>query len=254
MLTRTILGLPMAADAGLVAVLLVSGVVKGALGIGLPLVLVPLTTQFLDLPVAVALLAVPMVATNFGQALEGGRTLAAVRRLLPILGTLVLGTLVGADLLISIDRRTLDIVVGASFVVLAAMLLCLPRVRLGRHAARWASPLVGLVAGLLGGMCAMFGPPLVAYQIGLGVDPDTFVKHMAILALTGTATLLLVLGGSGALSSTDLLISAAAIIPIQLGMPLGRRLRGRVPPIVFRAAVLCVLAWAGLDMLRRAFA
>jgi uncharacterized protein len=253
MLTRAILGLPVAADAGLAAVLLLGGVVKGALGVGLPLVLVPLTAQFLDLPVAVALLTVPMVVTNIGQALEGGRTAAAVRRLLPILGTLVLGTLIGAHLLVSVDRRTLDIIVGTAFVLLATMLLCLPRIRIGAGAECWASPLVGLLAGLLGGVSAMFGPPLIAYQIGLGVDPGTFVKHMAILAFTATATLLLALGGSGALTPADLLISTAAIIPIQLGMPLGRWLRGRVPPALFRAAVLCTLAWAGLDMLRRAF-
>jgi uncharacterized membrane protein YfcA len=252
MLTQALLGLPPRDQAGLMAVLLVGGVVKGALGVGLPLVLVPLTAQFLDLPIAVALLTVPMVATNVGQALEGGRTAAAFRQLSPILVTLVLGTAIGAHFLISVNRRTLEIVVGTSFVLLSAMLLCLPRIRISRRTERWASPLVGLLAGLLGGVSAMFGPPLIAYQIGLGLDPGTFVKHMAILALTATATLLLALGGSGALSAADLLISAAGIIPIQLGMPLGRWLRGRVPPEVFRIAVLCTLAWAGLDMLRRA--
>jgi uncharacterized protein len=193
-----------------------------------------------------------MVATNFGQALEGGGTLAALRRLAPILATLALGTLFGVHLLINVDCRVLHIGAGASFLVLAGMLLCLRRIHVGRGAERWAGPLVGLVAGILGGVTAMFGPPLIAYQIGLGVDPDTFVKHMAILAVTATATLLLALGGSGALSGVDLLVSAAAIIPIQLGMPLGRWLRRGVPPAVFRAAVLCALAGAGLDMLRRA--
>jgi hypothetical protein len=252
MLTRAILDLPASADAGLLAALLCGGVVKGALGIGLPLVLVPLTTRFLDLPVAVALLTVPMVAANIRQALEGGGSGPAMRRLAPIIGTLVPGTVVGAHLLLSIDRRLLDGIVGTGFLLLSAVLLCLPRIRLKVRTERWASPLVGLLAGLLGGMCAMFGPPLVAYLIGLGADPNTFVKHMAILALTGTGALLLALGGSGVLSPTDLLVSAVAILPIQLAMPFGRRLRRFVPPILFRAAVLGILAWAGLDMLRRA--
>jgi len=204
-----------------------------------------------DLPIAVALLSVPMVVTNVAQALEGGRTRPALRRLAPILPALVVGTLFGVHLLISVNRRVLDIGVGVSLILISMLLLCLPRIRVSRAAERWAGPLVGLVAGILGGVTAMFGPPLIAYQIGLGIGPDTFVKHMAILSFTATMTLLLALGGSGALSATDLLISAAAIIPIQLGMPLGRWLRGRVPPAVFRAAILCALAWAGLDMLRR---
>jgi uncharacterized membrane protein YfcA len=252
MLTKAILGLSLHAKLGLCAALVFGGVVKGVLGVGLPLVLVPLMAQFLDLPVAVALLSVPMVVTNFGQAMEGGGTLPALRRLAPILATLVLGTVAGVRLLVSVNRRALDFGVGASFIALSIMLFYLPRVRVGRRADRWAGPLIGLVAGILGGVTAMFGPPLIAYQIGLGVDPDTFVKHMAILALAATATLLAALGGSGALSGLDLLVSAAAIIPIQLGMPLGRWLRGRVPPAAFRAVVLCALAWAGFDMLRRA--
>ncbi|MFL5269081.1 MAG: hypothetical protein ACJ8AH_21230 [Stellaceae bacterium] len=74
MVTQAILALSWATVLGLVAALIFSGVVKGVLGVGLPLILVPLNTQFLDVPVAVALLTVPMIATNIGQALEGGRT------------------------------------------------------------------------------------------------------------------------------------------------------------------------------------
>jgi uncharacterized membrane protein YfcA len=105
---------------------------------------------------------------------------------------------------------------------------------------------------VLGGMSAIFGPPMIAYLVSLGTDPDTFVKHMAILALTAATTMLLVLGGSGAMSGSDFLLSAAALIPIQLGMPLGRYLRNRIKPNWFRILVLVVLAASGLDMLRRA--
>jgi uncharacterized membrane protein YfcA len=105
---------------------------------------------------------------------------------------------------------------------------------------------------VLGGMSAIFGPPMIAYMVSLGVAPDTFVKHMAILALTAAATMLLVLAGSGAMSGGDFLMSAAALVPIQLGVPLGRYLRNRIKPNWFRILVLVVLAASGLDMLRRA--
>ena len=76
--------------------------------------------------------------------------------------------------------------------------------------------------------------------------------YISILFLAATGTLLLVLGGSGSLSLLDVAISAAAMVPIQCGVVLGRWLRGRCPPAVFRALVLGVLACGGLDMLRRA--
>jgi hypothetical protein len=66
MLIQAILALSPLAAAGLVAAFIVGGTAKGALGIGLPLVAVPLTVQFLDLPVVIGLLSVPMLATNIG--------------------------------------------------------------------------------------------------------------------------------------------------------------------------------------------
>lgn len=251
MLTHAVLALPIPALVGLLSAFLLGGIVKGVVGIGLPLVLVPLVTQFLDVPVSIGLLTVPMIVTNIGQAAEGGHTLSAIRRLAPVLATLVPGILFGVHLLISIDRRLLSGILGVCFIALAALLLCLPRVRFGPRVDRWAGPCVGFGAGLLGGISAMFGPPMVAYLVSRGTDPDTFVKHMAIFAFTASLTLLLALGGSGSLSPSDVLVSTAAMIPIQLGMPIGRWLRRRTKPSVFRGGVLVLLALGGIDMLRR---
>jgi len=251
MVTATVLGLPPAALVALFAVFVFGGVVKGVTGVGLPLVLVPLTAQFVPIPVAVALLTVPMVATNVTQAMEGGETLAAIRRLLPILAFVVVGLLVGVHLLLSIDRRLLSLILGISFLALAALLLLMPHVRIGDATARWAGPMIGFAAGVLGGMSAMFGPPMIAYLVGRGTDPNSFVKQMAIFAFTASLTMLLALGGSGSMTGRDMLVSALAIIPIQAGMPLGRWLRRRTKPNWFRIAVLVVLALGGLDMLRR---
>jgi uncharacterized protein len=252
MVMHAVLGLPAASLAALFAVLVFGGVVKGVTGVGLPLVLVPLATQFVEVPVAVALVSVSMVTTNIVQSAEGGHTAAAVKHLWPIQVPLVAGSVIGTHLLISIDRHKLNLIIGISFLLLATLLLAMPRLRITRRAARWSGPAVGFGAGVLGGMSAIFGPPMIAYMVGLGVEPGVFVKHMAILALTAAATMLLVLGGSGAMSGGDFLMSAGALIPIQLGMPLGRWLRGKIKPEWFRVMVLVVLAASGLDMLRRA--
>jgi uncharacterized membrane protein YfcA len=63
-----------------------------------------------------------------------------------MLAALVLGTLIGVHLLISVDPRWLAAFVGVSFILLAAMLLALPRVRVSPRADRWAAPVVGLRA------------------------------------------------------------------------------------------------------------
>jgi uncharacterized membrane protein YfcA len=252
MVISAVLALPAAALAALFLVFVFGGLVKGVTGVGLPLVLVPLATQFVHVPVAVALVSVSMVVTNVQQSMEGGGTTKALRQLWPIMVPLAVGAVIGTHLLITINRQRLDLIIGLSFLALAVLLLCLPRVRIVGRAARWAGPFVGFGAGLLGGMSAIFGPPMIAFMVSTGVHPDTFVKHMAVLALTASTTMLIVLGGSGAMSGGDFLMSAAAMIPIQLGMPLGRWLRGYIKPNWFRVMVLVVLGASGLDMLRKA--
>jgi uncharacterized protein len=253
MVAEAIRNLPAVTVAGLFLVLVIGGSSKGALGIGLPLLSVPLSAQFLDLPVVVGLLTVPMIATNIGQSFEGGGTVAALRYLWPIMAALVLGTLVGVRLLIGMDRHLLYGIVGSALELLAAVMLYRPTMQMSRRTEQWAGPIVGLASGLLGGMSGLFGPLLTVYLVGLGLEPNRFVKYIATLFLAATVTLLVALRSAGSMSTMDLLFSAAAMIPIQLGMMLGTWLRGRTPPAIFRGAVLCVVALGGLDMLRRAF-
>src|SRR5258708_19587969 len=206
MILHAILGLSPLALAALFAVFVFGGLVKGVTGVGLPLVLVPLTTQFVDVPVAVALVSVSMVATNVVQSAEAGHIGAAVRHLLPILIPLAVGAVIGTHLLISIDRRKLNLIIGVSFLLLATLLLCLPRLRMSARTARWSGPFVGFRAGGLRGVSAVFGPPMIAYMVTLGTHPHTFVKRMPILALTAATPLLLLLRATRPLPAGDLLI------------------------------------------------
>ena len=63
--------------------LLLSGVVKGILSIGLPLVGMPLLTLAVDVPTAIAILMIPLVLSNLIQAIEGRGTAAMLKRFWP---------------------------------------------------------------------------------------------------------------------------------------------------------------------------
>ncbi|WP_448202476.1 sulfite exporter TauE/SafE family protein [Azospirillum sp. sgz302134] len=234
------------------AILVGTGTVKGVLGIGLPLTAVPLLSQVVDLPTAVALLTVPMFASNAGQALEGGKTLPAARGLLPVIAPLVVGVAIGAKLLVSADRHLVYGMVGACLVVLAAALAALPSYRLSPRAQRWAGPFAGLVSGILGGIAALYGPPLVFYLVGVGLDRQDFVKQVSILFVVAALALMVAFSGSGAISLTDLAISAVAMAPTYLGMRIGQAIRNRVRMETFRILVLGFVLLSGLDLLRRA--
>ena len=58
--------------------LVIAGVTKGAIGVGMPIVAIPLLALFIDIKAAVVLLTIPLILSNIPQALEGGKTTTAV--------------------------------------------------------------------------------------------------------------------------------------------------------------------------------
>ena len=51
--------------------LVTAGAAKGLIGVGMPIVAMPLVSHIIDLPAAVALLSIPLVLSNLRQAIEG---------------------------------------------------------------------------------------------------------------------------------------------------------------------------------------
>ena len=74
------------------AVFVAGGVVKGTLGIGLPLVSVPLLSLFIPATHAIALVAMPVLVSNAWQAFDSGK-LQSLRRFAPLISTQLVATL-----------------------------------------------------------------------------------------------------------------------------------------------------------------
>src|SRR6202000_2910843 len=60
--------------AGVVCSLIVAGFLKGIIGVGMPVVALPLLSLFIDIKSAAMLLSMPLIFSNLPQALEGGKT------------------------------------------------------------------------------------------------------------------------------------------------------------------------------------
>src|SRR6516162_5260156 len=60
--------------AAVVCSLIVAGLLKGIIGVGMPIVALPLLSLFIDVKSAAMLLSMPLILSNLPQALEGGKT------------------------------------------------------------------------------------------------------------------------------------------------------------------------------------
>ena len=74
MLIRTLYFEQASIIAAVVGSLIVAGFLKGTIGIGMPVVALPLLSLFIDIKSAAMLLSMPLIFSNLPQALEGGKT------------------------------------------------------------------------------------------------------------------------------------------------------------------------------------
>ena len=233
------------------AAFITGGVVKGVTAIGMPLVGLPLLTLVVDVPTAVGLLVVPILASNVVQGLEGSGTLMLLRRFSTLILCLLIGIFIGTAMLARLEQSQLLLVVGLFAVAASLAALLNPSLTIPTWAERWLAPPAGLAAGVVGGMSTLVGPILAVYLIGLKLPRDVFVKCMGLL-YTITGICLLVGGLSqGMAGPTTLMLSALGIIPVYAGMVIGQRIRARIDPDLFRRLVLAIVLLTGANMLRQ---
>lgn len=252
MLGSTLHALDPYALAGIVAALLVGGMVKGIVSIGVPLVAMPILSQMMPVKQAVLLLSMPVILGNIPQALEGGETLATARRIIAPLVATVLGNIVGVSILISLEPHHAQAVAGGLLAFAALLLLASPKFSLAPVWVRPVGFVLGFGAALMESIASIPGPLLAIYLISSGARGKVFTKQMAIILVVSIVTLLLAFKSGAHASSTDLLISAAASIPVIAGMVIARPLRDKLPPHAFRIIVLLFVLGTAVQMIRKA--
>jgi uncharacterized membrane protein YfcA len=231
--------------------LLAGGVVKGVIGVGTPLVVLPVLVLFHDVKESVQLLALPLFLSNILQAWQGHGTSEVFRRVAPVVAGLAAGIVVGVSLAGTLPDAALLVVAGV-FVCLASIATALtPSFAIPRGWEPWLGPLTGAAGGVLGGLTTLFGPALALYLTGLRLTPAVFVKAVSILYTAGSGTLFVAVLGLQAPSGGTLLLSLACVPPLFLGMAIGQRLRGLFPPATLRLFVLAVVFVGGINMILR---
>jgi len=233
--------------------LFLGALVKGMLGLGLPLIAVPLLTLVVDAQVAIAALMLPIVASNLWQALVGGQILVNLRRFWPLIVVMVPMIVVGASLLTSLDTPTLDLILGIAMIVISVINLTRLRFSIPPHWEQRAGVITGFITGILTGMTSFYGPPLVLYTQAIGLKKEVFVPAIGALYLIGGLTLTFSLGGYGVLDGPVLLASALGIIPTFIAMALGQRLSRRISQDAFRKAIFILLLIIGASLITRSF-
>ncbi|MBT5414176.1 MAG: sulfite exporter TauE/SafE family protein [Rhodospirillaceae bacterium] len=233
------------------AAFLVGGVVKGTVGIGLPTVSLALMIGFMPLRDAVAVMAIPAVAANFVQSIQGDAFRELLRRHWALFLGAFAGIWIGTMALYGIDQRILIGVLGVLLCGYTAWSLATVPIRVPHRTIPWLGPLTGLTTGMVTGATGNLALPLMIYLTGLHLPKDRLVQLTGMVAVALTGGLALAASGKAQYGGPLLPLSLLAIIPSFAGMWAGRRLRQRLSEARFRRWILVFLFLLGLNLIRK---
>jgi len=230
----------------------VAGCVKGMVGFAMPMVLVSGLSMFLPPDLAIAGLILPTLVTNGIQALRQGvpAAVSSIRqfRVFLIVGLIFL--LAGAQLVSLVPPSTFLLMIGLPITVFALIQVLGAQLTLRSPSAR-VEAVSGAVAGFVGGMSGIWGPPTVAYLTALNTPKAVQMRVQGVIYGLGAVALMAAHLGSGIFRAESAPFSAVLIAPALAGMWIGLRLQSRIDQGLFRKVTLFVLLIAGMNLVRR---
>ncbi len=231
---------------------LAAGTVKGVMGVGLPLVSVPVIAAVTDPATAITLMVVPNLFSTGWQAIQAGQQGTVLRRFWPQMIALVAGTLIGAQFLVILDPHLIARFLGVLVLFFVAIQVMPLRPTVSPRAERRIGFPALFSAGLVGGASSFFGPVVILYLVALNLAKDLFVSAVALFFFVAAIPLFASLAVNGLLDWDRVLTSAVVgAVPVYLGLRLGRRLRDHIPQAVFRGVLLAILTVIGIGLILR---
>ena len=227
------------------------GVVKGVVGMGLPLVALALMTTVLDLKTAVSLVVFPIIITNILQAMRGGLFKKLLRKFWPMLAMAAAGVFGGVYALYQFDPSYFLITLGIIVCCYSINNLYAVRLSITERSLPIMSSVVGLCSGLIAGMTGSMGLPVIIYLQALGLKKDMFVQVLGIQFVFTASILAIALFHQGELTVDISVISVLAVFPSLLGMFAGKIVRDKVSEDRFRTWLYIVLLFVGLNLIRK---
>jgi len=221
--------------------LALSGLVKGVIGAGLPIVAVPVLATFFDVPFAVALLAIPLTVTNLWQFWQYRAEAAGRGWLWGMCILSGIGISAGTWLLAILPADVLSLALAGALVLYVLLRFARPNWRLPTVAIAPVAQVAGFLSGLLQGATGISAPFSLTFLSALGLTRAAFVFIASALFATSSVFQTGSLAVAGILTWDRLVLSVLALVPIIVAMQIGNRLASRLSRETFDRLVLALI-------------
>lgn len=237
----------------LFAIAVVASLVKSTVGMGYPIVMLPVLALFMDIADAIVIVAPSNLAMNavlMWDVRRWSHESATLPRFLRWSVVFAIAGSLAVSVLPEVLLRLLLVGIIALFFVNRRRT---PQFELSPERAQKLAPVAGALAGLFQGATGVSGPIVTPWFFSQGLGRNAFVFSIsAAFSLSGLAQIV-GLAGQG-LFTTDLLWPSLVLIPVALAfVPVGLQVRERVSPQRFETLVVLLLVGSAVTILARLF-
>lgn len=221
------------------------------MGLGLPVAAVGLMAQFIDTKLAITLMVFPILFANSWQFYRGKNHVLIIKRYWLLAAAVFVSILIATTFTAKISATVITTFLGVVIIIFALSNLLFKPPKISDLTDRPMQIIFGVAAGIMGGLTAVFSPPITMYLIGKDVEKDQFVSVSGFIFLVGCVPLTLGFLYNGLLTPTISIQSAAMIIPTLIGFSLGELIRQRINAAHFKKTVLVFFFIMGANLIRK---
>lgn len=229
-----------------------AGIVKGAIGFAMPLIMVSLIGAIVDPKLALAGIVLPIVFSNIYQSFRTGYKQASM--VVAVHWRYILVTCIfiflAAQLVPSIPNQIFYFILGVPVLLLTLIQLLGLKISIKAEHHKRSEWIVGSISGMLGGLAGTWGPTTVLYLLAINTVKERQVIVQGVIYGLGSITLLLGHMQSGILNRDTVVFSFILLFPALLGMWLGFKIQSKLSHAQFRKITLFVLLLAGCNLIR----
>ncbi|RUR38609.1 sulfite exporter TauE/SafE family protein [Vreelandella populi] len=229
--------------------LLAAGIVKGAIGSGVPVLVIPVLTMLYDVKLAIAVLVAPNLFSNIVQIWQYRRHLLPTRFLITFSLAGALGIIVGTWGLVVLSPELLSLGVAGAIIIYLMIKLTNRQFTLSYATASRIVIPVGFLGGILQGAAGMSAPASITFLNAMRLERPVFIASISVFFVAITCVQIPALLSTGILTMQRSLFSIVALLIILLTMPLGSRLGKRLPHHWFDNLIMLLLAGISLKII-----
>jgi uncharacterized membrane protein YfcA len=232
--------------------LLLAGFVKGASGMGFPLIATPTVALLLDIRIAITILIIPNIVMDVAQVFRGGFPFAVIRRFGWFALTTLIGVFLGTKVLVTLPLWVLNFCLGVMVLVFVVSTWLRFEFTISPLLEKKLALPVGLVSGFLNGMTNAAGPALAIYLYSLRLPKREFIKAIATIFIITKLSQLIAVSTWNLFNWQTLTVSLGVTLFVLLGFYGGLKIQDHINQQNFSRGLIFLLFLIGVILVFRA--